>query len=304
MAIAIFILYFILAVLVLAFFLLLAIVLSHAGQRRGGKLARFVIRTQKASFDIEDTLSGLFQELSFLHIPFSLEITKPALGEQLQITLSARGMAQESLRQILENHLPQNHLEEDHHDHLLWLDGAESLSLNTLRAKRSDLIPFHWKGSFLSALSNLNALGEGAQLQILFEQADSELVNRWKLFVDDLRNHEFDVTPHLDQNFELHPENITVLEERLSQPLYRVNVHTLVSATNEDRLDTIRKKIFSFIQTERPQRNSLTVSTRGEYELEDFLMRKFDPEHSFHLSSSEIARFMLPEEEKHYPKLY
>lgn len=180
----------------------------------------------------------------------------------------------------------------------------------------------------LNGLSNINAVGEGAAIQILAKPAPAsakktifQIINNLKKgtsFEDALRGlkielKDFQKAVQASKKEEdkkekiVDEEAVKALESKISKPLLSANVRIIVSAPSQFQADVILENVSGgFSQFGSPKRNELKiVKPRTSQKLiEQFCFREFDDNQSLILNAEELASiFHLPASSTEIPRI-
>ncbi|PIR44589.1 MAG: hypothetical protein COV10_03745 [Candidatus Vogelbacteria bacterium CG10_big_fil_rev_8_21_14_0_10_51_16] len=195
------------------------------------------------------------------------------------------------------------------------------LPIRTYRESESDSF-----GPILSSLSKLAAEGEGAALQMVAFPADSKTKKAILGGIESLRKgdklkdildtrlisgkeiaklgKEF-IMPGKNKNDDkpkdapiIDDDAVKALQQKVTKPLFRVNVRLVTAAANKDRAeDLLLSMVSSFSQFSAPQRNSIEYikATEAKQLLYQYAFREFSGEEAMLLNTEEMASlFHLP----------
>ncbi|MDP3999300.1 MAG: DUF87 domain-containing protein [bacterium] len=280
--------------------------------------------------------SQLLGILANLKIPFGLEVAVQYVGEEIQFFVAVPGDSLQSVSRHIQGLWHDAQVEESDDYNIFNSQGVSSgvyltqnfnsvVPLRTYEEAGSD--------TFLPALSNLSkmeAVGEGAAIQILVKPADKEFKKRASNFLVQLKKGERldavlkaskagisfkDVQRALEGTEQdksskpvLEEEAIKAIEKKLAKPIFAVNVRIVASTPNEVRTSELLTSLAGTYdeQFTAPFRNDIDIiKPRNEKELIfKFIFRQFDEAQKMILGSDEIVSlFHFPTSQTEVPKI-
>jgi len=279
--------------------------------------------------------SQLFSELDNLKIPFSLESAVHNIGEEIHfyigipidsiqfVSRQIQGLWNDASVETVEDYNIFNHQGVSEG---VFLKQKETYALPIRTYEEAGLDTF---SPILSNLSKIQAIGEGAAIQILAKPAPKYFKKSLSSFIYQLKKGAKleevlyankmislkDIQSALKGKSEseqpakpvLEEETIKVLEKKLAKKIFSVNARLIVSAPSESRADELLQGLAgSFEQFEAPLRNGIkAIKPRNQKEfLFKYIFRKFDEKEQMVLGSDELASlFHFPISETETPKI-
>jgi len=275
--------------------------------------------------------SQLFSLLTSFKKPFTLEVAVPHIGEEIHFFISISKSHTESAKRQIHSLWPEAEIIESEDFNIFSPEGAFSIAY--LKQKLTPSLPIRTYldvkddtfSPILSGLSRINELGEGAALQIivrptnqskfqkmisskiedvkkgkkLAEILEAENSPRLKDFFKALKGKE--KSPSLKEGEIAPPENISVdedllksFQEKISKPIFEVNIRIVSSAPTKLQADSILEGILSgFSQLSSLRKNEFkAIRPRNDKNLIfDFSFRRFShhQKESSILNSDELA---------------
>jgi hypothetical protein len=176
----------------------------------------------------------LYRRLHELNIPFGLEAVVRELGEEIYFYVIVEQKNVEKVHSLVESLWPTGYLNRDENEDF-WSgnhSSTEPISGGYFSLKQPYAIPLrtHSKEkfepflSFLKKLSGLATVGEGAVLQATVKPADEHLILAVGKYLDQLENGTYSPSRHIHPEFVVTPESIKIIREKISSPLFAVNL--------------------------------------------------------------------------------
>ncbi|MDD5547449.1 MAG: DUF87 domain-containing protein [Candidatus Pacebacteria bacterium] len=280
--------------------------------------------------------SQLLSALANLKIPFSIEVSVQYVGEEIRFYIAVpRESVQFVMRQI-QGLWADSQIEEIDDYNIFNNQGVTEMAY--LKQKQDFVLPIRTYEEagidtflpILNTLSKIEAVGEGAAIQILVKPAPPDFKKRavsvlrklkkGEKFEDSLKDSKKftlkDIGSALsgkkkDQSGAAKPvleeEIIKVIDKKLAKPVFSVNVRLAVSAPSPFRAEEILNNIAgSFDQFSAPLRNDIrAIKPKNQEEtIFKFIFRQFDPGQKMILGSDELASLLhFPTSVTEIPKI-
>ncbi len=273
--------------------------------------------------------SQLFSALAKPGAPLIFEVAVHNVGEQINFYIATPDANIEFVKRQIEALWPGAQVVLERDDYTIF-NSTGDVQFGFLRLKQNYAIPIRSFAEanvdtfdlILSNFSKVNALAEGLALQVILRPASTspkksvlgaiDKLKKGKKFADAVAQSFGKMlvsrfkpasvgenTPGL-QNVPpvIDTENIKLLEQKISKPLYEVNIRFVSSAPTPYRAtELIDGLINSFGQFSAPLRNEFKVVKLGgsKRELFKFVFREFDGGEAMILNADEVASlFHLP----------
>ncbi len=278
--------------------------------------------------------SQLYSELDNLKIPFSLEAAVHHIGEEIHfyigipidsaqfVSRQIQGLWNDASVEMVEDYNIFNHQGASQG---VFLKQKETYALPIRTYEEAGLDTF---SPILSNLSKIQAIGEGAAIQILVKPAPKSFKKSLSSFIyqlkkgakleEVLRASKMITLKDIQLALKgreagqsakpiLEEETIKILEKKLAKKIFSVNARLAVSAPSQSRADELLQSFAgSFEQFEAPLRNGIkAIKPRNQKEfLFKYIFRKFDEKEQMVLGSDELASlFHFPTSETETPKI-
>lgn len=286
---------------------------------QGGKERDFRVEINK--------FEQLLSNFASFKKPFVFEVAVPHIGEEIHFYMAAPKIMSEVAAKQVQGLWNGASVEPARSDYNIFNpEGAvaaayitqkdnQVLPIRTYRELESDSF-----SSIVGGFSKMNAVGEGAALQILARPATSHFQKRVHEYVEKLKKGEpweklfgrgFGMTlseigdafspAKLEEekeksklNRSVDEEGVKALEGKISKPVFQVNVRILASGATPFQANDILEGLASgFSQFGAPKRNSFKISKpRNQKSLVyNFSFRNFDPSQAMFLNTEEVASF-------------
>lgn len=287
--------------------------------------------------------SELFSLLASFKKPFILEAAVPHIGEEIHFFLSIPRRFKETAKRQIHSLWPSAEIMESGDFNVFTPGGAVSLSY--LKQKLPFALPirtFRDIGDdtfspIISGLSRINEIGEGAAIQVVVRPVSSEkykkninlkisaiksgksfediiaseaplsLKDFKKAIIDSPKKNPNPENPEIKPPVLVDEESVKSLMEKISKPLFEVNVRIASSAPNKVQSDSIMEGIaFGFSGFSAPKKNEFKlVKPRNLKNLAfNFSFRRFNEKETMILNSEELASiFHLPTSTSDIPKI-
>jgi len=305
------------------------------------------IETNQEPKKLTELISGFVQfltQLSNFKNPIVLEMATPINSEEIIFYVAAPRRQLEAIEKAISSFYPTAQIEPVN-DYTIFYFKGQSLGAR-LKANEHFALPFRTYEQFehdplnsiTNALSHLAKINEGAALQLVISPASSgykknieTLIKRLKegkSFKDALKElklinfgpfKESLISKEKEKEKEKEKQNqpkaieeevIKLLNEKLSQPLFQVNLRLMTCGETKERAKEILFQLINALkQLEAPNCNSFKVKeTKNRWELRslayDFIFRQFRPQEALILNASEIASiYHLPHSRLETPKI-
>jgi energy-coupling factor transporter ATP-binding protein EcfA2 len=246
------------------------------------KVPQKVKKEEKEALNEINLFSQLISILAGLKSPFAFEVAVPSIGEEIYFYLAVSRKSIEFVSRQIQGLWPDAQVEETD-DYTIFTSGGAA-SAAYLKQKNSQILPIRTYldaqlDTFLPILSNFSkllAVGEGLCFQIIAKPAPISIkkntlnsikqIKRGRSLEEALRGRppladlliskkeEKKEAPTIDE------EAVKMLENRLTKPLFSVNVRILASANTPFRTDELLDNLAgSFSEFANPKGNEFKV---------------------------------------------
>ena len=252
----------------------------------------------------EIAVSGqFFNSLLGMKKPFALELAVHNIGEEIKFYCAVPTSAEEGVAKYIRALWPGAQV--SHADDYTIFGGSGKVRVATLEQKSHFALPLRTYTeakadlflSFLSAFANLRAVGEGLALQVVVEGASSGTKKSGMRYLETIKKppqakekgDQVLQTPEpLDQG------KIRLVQNKLSQTLYKVAVRLVATAPNDLRAEELLNgALVACGQFELANGNQVKVVTpkNPRRTIEDFIFRSFGSANEMILNTDELASF-------------
>jgi len=245
--------------------------------------------------------SQLLGALSNLKAPFSFEVAVHNVGEDINFYVAVPEATVEFTSRQIQGLWPNAQVERVEDYTIFNPQGAVRGAY--LKQEQGQIAPIRTYveagldtfSAVLSNFSKLNAVSEGLALQILVKPAPKFARQNISERVKKLKRG--DQKPSKDKDKPAEPiiidqEAIKILEQRLTKPLFAVNVRLLSSAQNDDRAKSLLEGLGgSFSQFASPTHNSFKEMKPRNLQkfIFEFIFRQFNWHETMILGADELA---------------
>jgi hypothetical protein len=304
------------------------------------KLVQKFEKGEKEDWAKEINLSGqLTSILVNLKVPFTFETAVNYIGEEIGFYVAIPGDSMQFAMRQIQGLWPDSQIEEID-DYNIFNNQGFSTGV-FLKQKDNSVLPIRTfeeaqLDTFLPILSNLSkieALGEGAALQIMVKPAQSSFkknalrvldkLKKGKKFEEALKTESlgltfkdirhalgFEAEKQKNQPEEktiIDEEAIKAIEKKLSKPIFSVNARLIVSAPSQFRAEELLNSLVgSFDQFSSPLRNEFKFNKpRNQKDfIFKYIFREFDENETMMLGTDELTSiFHLPTSVTEIPRI-
>lgn len=253
------------------------------------------------------TSTELYKRLHERGIEFGVEAVVRELGEEIYFYLIVRERDKKTVHALVESLWPTGYLSSDENEDF-WSgnhDKKEPILGGYFTLERPYAIPLATKVSdeepflaFLKKLSGLATVGEGAVLQAMVKEADKHLVEAIGTYLEKLEQGVYTPSKHIHPEFVLTPESTKIIREKITSPLFTVNLRLVAYTAAGDATNLIKRVGDAFTpETKHPHYNhlKLVIPKRQTELIQSLFHYSFDPAQEIVVSANELATyFHLP----------
>jgi len=287
------------------------------------------IKESKEGKDLKQEISlseRLFDILGSLKEPFVFEVAVPHVGQEIIFYAAIKNKLVPTFIRQIQSFWSDASVEKVEDYNIFNYSG---FSLGAfLKLKERFVLPLRTYDELnvdtflpvLGSLSKIEEIGEGAAIQVVARLAPKKykkainsvikVLNEGWTMQQVLKNNFFNISSSdlikamqgkgesKDQVHKVEEESLRIVSNKATKNLFEVNVRLVVSAPSEKQAENLLHSLTSgFSQFNAPSRNELIVSKPSNLKkfFYDFSFRRFNPDESIIVSSSELASiFHLP----------
>ena len=287
------------------------------------------IKESKEGKDLKQEISlseRLFDILGSLKEPFVFEVAVPHVGQEIIFYAAIKNKLVPTFIRQIQSFWSDASVEKVEDYNIFNYSG---FSLGAfLKLKERFVLPLRTYDELnvdtflpvLGSLSKIEEIGEGAAIQVVARLAPKKykkainsvikVLNEGWTMQQVLKNNFFNISSSdlikamqgkgesKDQAHKVEEESLRIVSNKATKNLFEVNVRLVVSAPSEKQAENLLHSLTSgFSQFNAPSRNELIVSKPSNLKkfFYDFSFRRFNPDESIIVSSSELASiFHLP----------
>ena len=287
------------------------------------------VKESKEGKDLKQEISlseRLFDILGSLKEPFVFEVAVPHVGQEIIFYAAIKNKLVPTFIRQIQSFWSDASVEKVEDYNIFNYSG---FSLGAfLKLKERFVLPLRTYDELnvdtflpvLGSLSKIEEIGEGAAIQVVARLAPKKykkainsvikVLNEGWTMQQVLKNNFFNISSSdlikamqgkgesKDQVHKVEEESLRIVSNKATKNLFEVNVRLVVSAPSEKQAENLLHSLTSgFSQFNAPSRNELIVSKPSNLKkfFYDFSFRRFNPDESIIVSSSELASiFHLP----------
>lgn len=256
----------------------------------------------------------LLERFAKYQMTFAFEAAVHHVGEEIHFYIYAPKRHKKEIVRDVESLFPGAKVQTGDYD--VWMEGSE-VEIAHVRQAKPFLVPLSTasapaRDSFaemLRRLSELKVLGEGVALQWVMKPLTPPARKEFVELIETLKAGRARSFRLLDEGFLVTPQTISVLEEKLVSPLFKVNCRVVIAHARKDEAKRLMRNIGeAFAKASKGMLYNelyLVPAKKPRRSLAMFSRRLFDEKEEMVLNAQEIATvFHFPTRHSAMPKVH